>query len=204
MIGKRLSKSLLTQNNHSDSQHHLNGLSQEEKLKALSMLQKLKDDGKSQGFRKPVAWKKLGLLNYPLIIPQPMDLSTVEKKLKKSEYKFIQEYLDDLQLIWSNCKTFNLEGSVIYEEAVYMENFTAQLIKQNFSVEEIQASQKRLRAYPNNLLNSPQKNQSEIQKKNNFLNSTENVEISESNQNFNINKAGESNIHSVEREHDNK
>jgi hypothetical protein len=124
--------------------------------------------------------------------------------LKKSEYKFIQEYLDDLQLIWSNCKTFNLEGSVIYEEAVYMENFTAQLIKQNFSVEEIQASQKRLRANPNNLLNSPQKNQSEIQKKNNFLNSTENVEISESNQNFNINKAGESNIQSVDREHDNK
>jgi len=28
------------------------------------------------------------------------------------KYIFVQEVLDDIQLIWTNCKTYNIEGSV--------------------------------------------------------------------------------------------
>lgn len=33
-------------------------------------------------FRKPVEYKKLNLIDYPLLIKNPMDLSTIRKKLK--------------------------------------------------------------------------------------------------------------------------
>jgi hypothetical protein len=42
-----------------------------------------------------------------------MDISTVKKKLGNVEYTSLQEVLDDIQLIWNNCKRYNIEGSVI-------------------------------------------------------------------------------------------
>lgn len=36
-----------------------------------------------------------------------MDLGTVSDKLKGEAYHFIEEILDDIQLIWDNCKCYN-------------------------------------------------------------------------------------------------
>ncbi len=41
-----------------------------------------------------------------------MDLSTVKQKLDENKYVLLSDALDDIQLIWDNCKLFNLEGSV--------------------------------------------------------------------------------------------
>jgi len=41
-----------------------------------------------------------------------MDLGTVKKKLRGNKYKSISDALDDINLIWSNCKLYNQEGSV--------------------------------------------------------------------------------------------
>jgi bromodomain-containing factor 1 len=54
----------------------------------------------------------LNLLDYPTIIKNPMDLGTVKKKLKAGKYKSMNEYQDDILLIWDNCKRYNQEGSV--------------------------------------------------------------------------------------------
>lgn len=54
----------------------------------------------------------LGLFDYPQVIKYPMDLNTVKKSLKNNKYKFVEEALHDLQLIWDNCKLYNAEGSV--------------------------------------------------------------------------------------------
>ena len=54
----------------------------------------------------------MGLDDYPLIIKQPMDLGTVKKNLKNNKYTYLNEVFDDLQLIWNNCKTYNMKGSV--------------------------------------------------------------------------------------------
>lgn len=43
-----------------------------------------------------------------------MDLSTINKKLREERYQSVEEVLDDIQLIWDNCKTYNIQGSVIY------------------------------------------------------------------------------------------
>ena len=41
------------------------------------------------------------------VITNPMDLQTMLKKVKQRHYKFKKEFKDDLDLIWSNCFTYN-------------------------------------------------------------------------------------------------
>ena len=41
------------------------------------------------------------------VIKQPMDLSTMTKKLKQLQYKSKQEFANDLNLIWDNCARYN-------------------------------------------------------------------------------------------------
>ncbi len=41
-----------------------------------------------------------------------MDLGTVKKNLKANKYKFVEDALHDVFLVWENCKTYNAQGSV--------------------------------------------------------------------------------------------
>ena len=45
--------------------------------------------------------------DYYSIIKHPMDLSSMTKKLKAIQYKSKKEFVDDLNLIWSNCLKYN-------------------------------------------------------------------------------------------------
>ncbi|ETW01475.1 hypothetical protein H310_06986 [Aphanomyces invadans] len=45
--------------------------------------------------------------DYYTLIPEPMDLSTVEDKLLGDEYDGIELFVDDVQLIWKNCFAYN-------------------------------------------------------------------------------------------------
>ena len=36
-----------------------------------------------------------------------MDFQTMSKKVKQKQYKSKREFKDDLELIWSNCYTYN-------------------------------------------------------------------------------------------------
>ena len=38
-----------------------------------------------------------------------MDFGTMMKKVKSKQYKSKREFKDDLELIWSNCYTYNAE-----------------------------------------------------------------------------------------------
>ena len=51
-----------------------------------------------------------------------MDLGTVKKNLKNNKYKYIEDCLNDIQLIWDNCKKYNSEGSWIHDLALKLEN----------------------------------------------------------------------------------
>lgn len=89
-------------------------LNKEETKKVNQLLQGLFDNSESIDFRNPVPWKELNLLDYPSIIPHPMDLGTVKNKLQIGKYSTVEECLDDIQLIWDNCKSYNLKGTVIW------------------------------------------------------------------------------------------
>jgi hypothetical protein len=36
-----------------------------------------------------------------------MDLGTITDLLRADQYRYVEEALDDLQLVWDNCKTYN-------------------------------------------------------------------------------------------------
>lgn len=62
---------------------------------------------RAEPFREPVAWKELGLTDYPLIIKEPMDLGTISTKLENAEYASPKEFARDVKLVWQNCMTYN-------------------------------------------------------------------------------------------------
>lgn len=84
-----------------------------ESLKKVNIIiQSLLNNSESVEFRQPVDWKGFGLIDYPLIVKMPMDLGTVRKKLINGKYETVEAVLDDMQLIWDNCKVYNQADSV--------------------------------------------------------------------------------------------
>ncbi|XP_061093733.1 bromodomain testis-specific protein isoform X2 [Conger conger] len=58
-------------------------------------------------FYKPVDTDRLGLHDYHVIIKQPMDLSTMRKKMDAREYNDVQEFASDFRLMVFNCYKYN-------------------------------------------------------------------------------------------------
>lgn len=61
-----------------------------------------------------------------------MDLSTVRENFKDDGYVTVEECMDDIQLIWDNCKLYNMETSKIYKMAVRMEEYQKKLVSEYF------------------------------------------------------------------------
>ena len=72
----------------------------------------------------------MGLLNYPIIIKKPMDLQSIKQSIQNDKYKTYDVVFSDIQLIWSNCKQYNQQGSPIYTQAEKMERKSKKLIKE--------------------------------------------------------------------------
>lgn len=81
----------------------------------LPTLEKLMhQDPESIPFRSPVDPITLGIPDYLDIIKKPMDLGTVEKKLRKGEYSDPWEYVDDVWLMFDNAWLYNRKTSRVY------------------------------------------------------------------------------------------
>lgn len=63
----------------------------------------------------------MGLLDYPQIVKNPMDLATCKEKLLSGRYATYEEVFGDIQLIWDNCKLYNMIGCEIYKICERME-----------------------------------------------------------------------------------
>mmetsp|Transcript_10733 Transcript_10733/g.28592 ORF Transcript_10733/g.28592 Transcript_10733/m.28592 type:complete len:332 (+) Transcript_10733:64-1059(+) len=74
---------------------------------------------RSQGvhFSKPVDWKKLQLHDYPKLIKQPMDLGTVGEKLGRNAYPRLEDFANEVRLVWKNAYIFNQPDSVFFKAA---------------------------------------------------------------------------------------
>ncbi len=67
--------------------------------------------------------------DYYNIIKYPMDLGTVMKKLKALQYKSKKEFVEDLQIIWQNCLTYNADPNhFLRKHAMAMHKKTLSLI----------------------------------------------------------------------------
>uniref|UniRef100_A0A3P8VKN0 Bromodomain-containing protein 2 n=1 Tax=Cynoglossus semilaevis TaxID=244447 RepID=A0A3P8VKN0_CYNSE len=67
-------------------------------------------------FYTPVDPVALGLHDYHDVIKQPMDLSTIKKKLDQQEYATAAEFASDMRIMFSNCYKYNPPS----HEVVYM------------------------------------------------------------------------------------
>ena len=58
-------------------------------------------------FHKPVDPEELNIPDYFNIIKNPMDFSTIKKKLSNYSYTNLKEFCDDMGLVFENCYTYN-------------------------------------------------------------------------------------------------
>lgn len=75
------------------------------------VLQSMIQRSDTEPFRVPVDWKGMGLFDYPTLIKKPMDLGTVKRNINARKYKTIPEAAEDIRLVWTNCMTYNQDGS---------------------------------------------------------------------------------------------
>lgn len=54
--------------------------------------------------------------DYFQVVKRPMDLGTIRDRLEKGEvYKKVKQVLEDVALVWSNCRLYNDDGDPIME-----------------------------------------------------------------------------------------
>lgn len=61
-------------------------------------------------FSKPVDWKRMNLHDYPRLIKVPMDLGTVQEKLARNSYGRLEEFANDMRLVWVRVKLAELRA----------------------------------------------------------------------------------------------
>ena len=85
----------------------LSPINEEIKIKLQKILLSITKLEESFEFLEPVDYIKYNIPDYPKIIKYPRDLGLIKLKLEKNEYENIQEFLNDIQLVWDNCHTYN-------------------------------------------------------------------------------------------------
>lgn len=70
-------------------------------------MRNLKKHRDAAPFLHPVDYIKLNVPDYPKVIKYPMDLTTVDKKLNSGGYDSVEEFINDIRLVFNNCYKFN-------------------------------------------------------------------------------------------------
>jgi len=93
-------------------------------------MRNLKKSRNAVAFQKPVDPVALGIPRYLEVITHPMDLSTMERKIKTREYKSVNDYVSDFWTMVSNSVTFNgAQHPVSLSGIALMQQLDAQLRK---------------------------------------------------------------------------
>ena len=101
-----------------------------DKRKCVELTNKMLHKDLCRPFREKVDPERDGAPDYLEIVKNPMDLTTVRKKLVAGEYKSISEWSDDVNLIFKNARLYNDEGSLIDLIAQEMEQWFARKVAQ--------------------------------------------------------------------------
>ena len=92
-----------------------------------SVLNDLKKHPASWPFLTPVDGTEVP--DYYDIITSPMDVSTMESKLESEKYGSVSDFAADVNLIVSNCKTYNNPETTYYKNATILESYYRERIK---------------------------------------------------------------------------
>lgn len=75
------------------------------------MLQNLGRNQAAWIFQEPVNVQTLKIPDYYDIVKKPMDFGTIKTKLKEQRYANINEFMEDMELVFYNCKLYNGDSS---------------------------------------------------------------------------------------------
>lgn len=82
-------------------------------LKGIQSLKRMND---ARFYREPVDPIKMNIPHYPQIIARPMDLGTIERRMKNNEYTDPQTVAEDFYLMVQNAVTFNGPDHLVSQE----------------------------------------------------------------------------------------
>lgn len=70
--------------------------------------------------------------DYYVLIKHPLAFDTLRKRISNKTYLHVREFLEDVHLIFSNARTYNEEGSIVYLDALKLENLAFARYKELF------------------------------------------------------------------------
>ncbi|AOW31368.1 histone acetyltransferase GCN5 [Candida albicans L26] len=76
-----------------------------------------------------VAVNKEEVPDYYRVIEHPIDLATIEQKLENNLYLKFTDFVDDLKLMFNNCRAYNSETTTYYKNANKLEKFMNNKLK---------------------------------------------------------------------------
>lgn len=97
--------------------------------KCTKVLAVVKRNANAGPFLEPVDPIALGIPTYFDIIKNPMDLRTVEAKLKNGDYDAPEQFENDMRLIWNNALIFNPPGSQVHRMAENLSGYFEELLR---------------------------------------------------------------------------
>ncbi|OMJ15533.1 Transcription initiation factor TFIID subunit 2 [Smittium culicis] len=114
-----------------DIKGHLPVMNYSNVKKCRAILSKLLRKPNAAPFLTPVDPIKLGIPSYFDIVKHPMDLGTIKGYLSSNDYyKFVSDFISDVQLVFDNCFLFNPKDTWVYEWGKKMESTFHDLVKQ--------------------------------------------------------------------------
>jgi hypothetical protein len=87
----------------------------------------------SAAFLRPVDPAALEVPDYPEIIKNPMDLTTMDRKLKSDQYHSVQAFADDFELVVNNSRTFNTDNHPVTQAAFMMQTYFSRMMEEFLS-----------------------------------------------------------------------
>jgi len=96
-------------------------------LQIAYIIECLKLHSKAWPFLEPIPRDTAN--DYYEVIINPMDISTIEKKLDQKKYHNFNEFYTDLGLIFENCFRYNESSSIYCKCAVELKKYSEKLIK---------------------------------------------------------------------------
>ncbi|KAL9545936.1 hypothetical protein MBANPS3_006897 [Mucor bainieri] len=104
-------------------------MSPTEKKWCLQTIKALKKHKRAVAFLQPVDPVLFNIPDYFDIVTSPMDLGTVEKKLKADQYPTVAAFKADVQLVFHNCYLYNNPGDPVTQDAKKLEEHYQKLCK---------------------------------------------------------------------------
>ncbi len=73
--------------------------------------------------------------DYYQVIQHPIDMNTIEGNIRNDHYNTLDDIVGDFRLMFSNCRKYNEEGSMIYEDSSVLERAMNDKLKELSSIE---------------------------------------------------------------------